>query len=437
MNIRELREAMGLTVAQASDELGVARQDLIDCEEMGSTYLMQPFVAAFPVNPALLSNPDAEPFIESYDRGAPGDRLRAWREEYGLTGKEMAGALGMTEEQYAALERDGKISRALGVKIEKGTGINRKWLMYGDGRNKGTPVLKGKKAAEKPSGRKTRAEGGTASAPNREAGRKIREARAAANLSREEAAARLGLSASRIAQMESGYVKERRAEDIVRQLSPTPAKASAKEIGLRLREARKTAGMTLKSAAEAVGIASGTLAAMECGHVSENRADEIIRAIQAAAREQAAGGDFSREAGARIREARKAAEMSLKELATILRLPENRVGAMEMGYVSADKAAEVIRRIQGGPRRVARARRIKQTNKVLLGRQIRDARTEAGLSQKTVGEMIGVPQSRVSLMEKGAVDESTTAEILRLIAERAARPEKKDAPAEEAKKPAE
>ena len=78
-----------------------------------------------------------------------------------------------------------------------------------------------------------------------------------------------------------------------------------------------------------------------------------------------------------------------------------------------------------------------QTNKVLLGRQIRDARTEAGLSQKAVGEMIGVPQSRVSLMEKGAVDESTTAEILRLIAERAARPEKKDAPAEEAKKPAE
>ena len=35
MDIRDIREIMGLTQAQVADELGVPRQEVIDCEENG------------------------------------------------------------------------------------------------------------------------------------------------------------------------------------------------------------------------------------------------------------------------------------------------------------------------------------------------------------------------------------------------------------------
>ncbi|MBR7174358.1 MAG: helix-turn-helix transcriptional regulator, partial [Clostridia bacterium] len=40
MDIRDIREIMGLTQAQVADELGVPRQEVIDCEENGETYLL-------------------------------------------------------------------------------------------------------------------------------------------------------------------------------------------------------------------------------------------------------------------------------------------------------------------------------------------------------------------------------------------------------------
>ena len=74
MNIRELREMLGLTVAQASDELNIPRQDLLDCEENGETYLFSRYIAVFPLNPEILTHPQAEPFLPAYVPGTPGSR---------------------------------------------------------------------------------------------------------------------------------------------------------------------------------------------------------------------------------------------------------------------------------------------------------------------------------------------------------------------------
>ena len=54
MNIRDIREIMGLTQAQVADELGVPRQEVIDCEENGETYLLLQYISAFPINPGIL-----------------------------------------------------------------------------------------------------------------------------------------------------------------------------------------------------------------------------------------------------------------------------------------------------------------------------------------------------------------------------------------------
>lgn len=63
MNIRDIREIMGLTQAQVADELGVPRQEVIDCEENGETYLLLQYISAFPINPGILKDPDVDPFL--------------------------------------------------------------------------------------------------------------------------------------------------------------------------------------------------------------------------------------------------------------------------------------------------------------------------------------------------------------------------------------
>ena len=93
MNIRDIREIMGLTQAQVADELGVPRQEVIDCEENGETYLLLQYISAFPINPGILKDPDVDPFLPSFDQTSPGERLRAWREEHGLSPEEAAAAL--------------------------------------------------------------------------------------------------------------------------------------------------------------------------------------------------------------------------------------------------------------------------------------------------------------------------------------------------------
>ncbi len=429
MNLRDLRDAMGLSVTQVAEELGVPKQDVEDCEETGSTWLLQPFIAAFPINPAIISDPDADPFLESYVQNELADRAAEWRAENGLSAERMAEALGMTADQLEALEKSGKVTRALGIKIEKTIGMNRKWLMYGDGRKKGECILKAPKTEERRTKAGGRGEAAPArSAPNREAGLRMKNARKEAGLTREEVAERLGLSVSRVAQMESGYIKDSKADETIRLIQ---ADRDGKSAGLQLREARKAAGLKLKEAAEVVGLAAGTLAAMECGHVSENRAKELIAMIQSAQKPKDEENTFSREAGARIREERKAAGLSQKALGVILRVPESTVARMELGEVTEERAKAIIRRIHGEPRHAGQGttRRVKKTVQVLLGRQIREAREAADLSQKALGDLTGFPQSRISLIERGQVDEATTADILKAIEEELAR---REAEAEEA-----
>ena len=79
MKAKKIREMLGLTVPQAADELNIPRQDLMDGEENEEAYLLARYIAVFPVNPEILSNPQAAPFLPSYVAGTPGSRMRAWR----------------------------------------------------------------------------------------------------------------------------------------------------------------------------------------------------------------------------------------------------------------------------------------------------------------------------------------------------------------------
>ena len=98
MDIRDIREIMGLSQAQVADELGVPKQEVIDCEENGETYLLLQYISAFPINPQIMKNPDEDPFLPSFDQTTPGHRMAQWREKNGLSARDVADALGMSEE---------------------------------------------------------------------------------------------------------------------------------------------------------------------------------------------------------------------------------------------------------------------------------------------------------------------------------------------------
>ena len=394
MNIRDIREIMGLTQAQVADELGVPRQEVIDCEENGETYLLLQYISAFPINPGILKDPDVDPFLPSFDQTSPGERLRAWREEHGLSPEEAAAALEISP--LALLEFESgvgnQISRRRGEEFERRLGINRKWLMYGDGRVKGSPRLSSSASSPR---RERSPKEARVPAPNREAGARVREARQAAGLSREELADLLELSVSRVAQMESGYIRDQKADHILSRIAAASGNSSApetpREAGLRLREFRKSVGLSVKEAAGLLGLKHTTLAHLESGYISGKHADELIEKLQVSAAEAGSRAFDPKKAGAQIRQERIRAGLSQKELGTILR------------------------RIHGKPVREIKTRKVRQSDQVLLGSNIRDAREAAGLSQKALGNMLQLPQTRVSLIERGKVDEATGKKILQML----------------------
>ena len=420
MDIRDIREIMGLSQAQVADELGVPRQEVIDCEENGETYLLLQYISAFPINPQVLTNPDVDPFLPSFDQTTPGHRLNLWREEFGISAEEFAEAAGISMEELRRFE-EGKaeqLSRRRGEEIERKTGINRKWLMYGDGREKGTPKLHGAATQTGRTQKKT-TEPRTASI-NRDAGMRIKQARKEAKLSREDLASLLDLSVSRVTQMESGYVRDQKADHIVSRIasiSDGPGKEDPKSAGIRLREARKEAGLSVKEAAELMGLKYTTLAHLESGYVTGRHADELIEVIQQAPRKETHVFFNPKEAGIRIREERIKAGLTQKELGTILRLPTARISLIELGDVTEKEMERILLRIHGKPTREVMIRKIKPTEQVILGANIRETRERAGLSQKELGSMLNLPQTRVSLMERGRVDEATGKKILQMLEE--------------------
>lgn len=418
MNIRDIREIMGLTQAQVADELGVPRQEVIDCEENGETYLLLQYISAFPINPGILKDPDVDPFLPSFDQTSPGERLRAWREEHGLSPEEAAAALEISP--LALLEFESgvgnQISRRRGEEFERRLGINRKWLMYGDGRVKGSPRLSSSASSPR---RERSPKEARVPAPNREAGARVREARQAAGLSREELADLLELSVSRVAQMESGYIRDQKADHILSRIAAASGNSSApetpREAGLRLREFRKSVGLSVKEAAGLLGLKHTTLAHLESGYISGKHADELIEKLQVSAAEAGSRAFDPKKAGAQIRQERIRAGLSQKELGTILRLPLPRISLIELGNVTEPEAKNILRRIHGKPVREIKTRKVRQSDQVLLGSNIRDAREAAGLSQKALGNMLQLPQTRVSLIERGKVDEATGKKILQML----------------------
>lgn len=409
---------MGLTQAQVADELGVPKQEVIDCEENGETYLLLQYISAFPINPQILKDPDADPFLPTFDQTTPGDRLRQWREENGVSAGDFAAAIGFTPEELSRFEAGERntLSRRRGEEIEKKTGISRKWLMYGDGRDKGVSRMKAPEVRASGKGRQAGAPRNPA--PNKPAGQRIRQARQAAGLTREEVADLVSLSVSRITQMESGYVKDKKAEHIISRIesaSEAPKKEDPKAAGIRLREARKEAGLSVKEAAEIVNLKHTTLAHLESGYITSKHADELIEMIRSAPRKNSRGPFDPKDAGARIREERIKAGLSQKELATILRVPVTRITHIELGSVTEKEAERILLRIQGKPLREIKARRVKPTEQVILGSNIRDARDQAGLSQKALGDMLRMPQTRISMIEHGKVDEATGRKILQML----------------------
>lgn len=418
MNIQDIREIMGLTQAQVADELGVPKQEVIDCEENGETYLLLQYISAFPINPQILKDEDVDPFLPSFDQTTPGHRMRLWREENGLSLAQMAEVLEMPEEELAKFEEGeaAPLSRRRGEWIEKKTGMNRKWLMYGDGREKGQLRIEADQKAAKKAERAPREKKSTA--PNKPAGQRLKQARIDAGLSREEVADMLNLSVSRVTQMESGYVKDKKAEHIISRIaavSNAPAKEDPKAAGQRLRDARKGAGLSVKEAAEIVQLKHTTLAHLESGYITSKHADELIAMIQSAPAKETKAAFDPKEAGARIKEERNKAGLSQKELGTILRLPVTRISLIELGNVTEKETEDILRRIHGQPLREIINRKVKPTEQVLLGSQIRDARIRAGLSQKELGGMLNLPQTKVSLMERGKVDEPTGKKILQML----------------------
>ena len=441
MDIRDIREIMGLSQAQVADELGVPKQEVIDCEENGETYLLLQYISAFPINPQIMKNPDEDPFLPSFDQTTPGHRMAQWREKNGLSARDVADALGMSEEDLARFEagENNQFNRRRGEEIEKKTGINRKWLMYGDGRDQGTPRMQ--------AAAKTRASddarGPRTPAPNKAAGQRIRQARQDAGMSREELSDLLDLSVSRIAQMESGYVRDQKADHILSRIaaaSSSEVRESPKDAGIRLRDARKAAGLSVKEAAEIVQLKYTTLAHLESGYITGKRADELIAMIQNAPGREEKHVFDPKEAGARIREERIRAGLSQKELGTIMRYPVTRISLIELGNVTEKDAENILRRIHGKPSREIMQKRVRKMDQVLLGSRIRDARVEAGLSQKELGDLMELPQTRISLIERGKVDQATADQILQALAKHeetaaAEAAEKRPAPEPRTRKP--
>ncbi len=429
--LQDLREILNLSIAQVADELGMNQNAVMAAEEADDPVYASRFIGAFPVNPAILANPDVDPFLPSFEQGIPGERLCAWRKANHISEEELASMLNISAEELSALESgEALINRRRGQEIEKACGINRKWLMYGDGRSKGTPRSEPEEKAPRMVSVRS-----AAVMRNTEAGARIRAARKALNLTLKEAGERIGIAYGTLSRAESGYVTENRAEEMIRKMSPSRAGNEDTNLspGQRIRSARKVAGLTQKDVGELTGLASVTIASMEAGRVSDKRADEIVAAIRSAvpvpepfegvesltAGIPPVGGTPPRDpaAGARIREARKAAGLSQKILAKILRISETRLIAMELGDVTPEQTEKAIRAANGEPRREKQKVRVKTSRKVLLGHQIRDARKAAGLSQQELAGMIGTTQGSVSLMERGQIEEEKAAEVLRLIAQ--------------------
>ncbi len=132
-----------------------------------------------------------------------------------------------------------------------------------------------------------------------------------------------------------------------------------------------------------------------------------------------------KEMGQQVRDARKAAGLTLQQAADILHITASRMGQMECGVISEKRALKALDMLEDYTRRAAargegtarrRGNMISKTCRdYYWGDKIRRIRLAAGLSQTAAGELIGVTHSTISLMEKGRVTPEAAAELVALM----------------------
>ncbi len=320
--LRDLREIMGLTIEQVADELSITSEQVLSAEETDDEEYCDRFFQAFPIRRAVLRYPDADPFLSSYDQTSPGKRMAAWMLQHNISASAIADVIGIDVKTVLKQmsSQDLIMTKAQGEKVEKLTGINRKWLMYGDGRNKGIPTAALRKKETKDNQDNTtllekiaadfeKLPDNKIKTPEEEAkerkalGLQVREARKNAKLTIREAADVLQVSASRVGQLECGIITEKRAEEVLKALTAYTNRFNAVSEkkntekaeraivavspagiiwGEKLRAARKSARLSQQDVGDMINMSHASISLMEKGRVSQHTAEKLIQMISAA-----------------------------------------------------------------------------------------------------------------------------------------------------------
>ncbi len=333
---KELREVMGLSLEQVADELMLTSQQVALLEIEDDEKYSKLFIDAFPIKRYFLENMDVDPFLPSYDQTSPGKRLNLWMLKYKIPAGLIADILEVDVNKVLNFIKGDTftLTRAEGEKLEKELGINRKWLMYGDGRYKGKPLASVIRAEDSVTGKeKTLLERMTDDfnklpdkkfkskseilAERKSLGLKLRDARKSVNLTLKDAAEILQLSVSRVAQLECGTITQRKAEEVLlryakykkvvsREPEDRKRDNEAHELksdinkvewdisnihvskfksesgivwGNRIQKARKEAGFSQQEVGNMIGKSHATVSLMEKGRVDQDTAEYLIKLI--------------------------------------------------------------------------------------------------------------------------------------------------------------
>ena len=387
--LQEIREIMGLTISQVADELSQSIEWVTYSEAHDTPRYARLFFDAFPVNPNILKNPDDDPFIPQYEQSSIGERLESWMKENEVSVEELAGMLSSKPEHISALLKNPKarVNRRRGEVIEKACGINRKWLMYGDGRIKGKPVRDKNKD-------------------------KVKHIAASADEGKKAEAGQTGSPAAKAADRAEGT-----------RLTPRQAAAAkAKELGKEIRAIRKSMGLTINEAADKLHIRRSVFSSIESGATTMVRTEETLRGIKELrdemekerAKEEAKRGQTFR-----------AKEKSKTE--TELSPVEKEKAGKKAPRGKAEEAGESLE--DGAEKNAARKSSTKGSksepavtgleglSKKELGNRIRQARKKAGLSLKEAGDICGITAPTLSQVECGRVSTKRAAAILDMLAQ--------------------
>ena len=214
MDIIALRQIMGLTQEQIATELGVSQQAYSKYER-GSMpeHVQERFVEAFPISPEYAKTGEGDPFLPCFEQSTPGQRLAEWRETYHISRTQLAAAISVTEDYVREFENNPRsvVRMALGKRIEKLTGIHRKWLMYGDTRDKGTCLLEALPQED--------AQDASEESAGVVQARRLKEARMLSGMTLKQLADILEISYSRVSQMEHGAISEQRCDEILEKIA--------------------------------------------------------------------------------------------------------------------------------------------------------------------------------------------------------------------------